>query len=174
MTDDPQAQPAPDPTPAAAAPVEAPPAPVQENPAPAPVVEPQVPVERVAAAPFVSIPVEPTPVDPTPTTPEPVSTAPQSSLAAESEIAAQRPVTVSPGVVDGTVYRPRSDDDVLSGHFCNVVTGPHAPRYGVFTNTASVGEDGYPDEVVVRTRDAIDENLIVKYSDIRPALAGGR
>lgn len=107
-------------------------------------------------------------------TPNPETPIQQTALAVESEATVARPKASPEAVAGGTVYRPRTDDDVLTNHFCNVISGPQAGRYGVYTNTASLGDDGYPDEVVVRTRDAVDENLIVKYSDIRPALAGGR
>lgn len=84
------------------------------------------------------------------------------------------PLVVPAAVVNGVVYRGRDDNDVLTGSFCNVIAGPYAGRYAVYINTATVGPDGYPVDVVVRTRDANDELLNVKYTDIRPAEAGGR
>lgn len=84
-------------------------------------------------------------------------------------------VIVGSGVAhDGAVYRARSDDDVLTNAFCKVIAGPYAGRYGVFWSTASLGADGWPSEVVVRTRDAEDENIVVSYADIRPDVAGRR
>jgi hypothetical protein len=84
--------------------------------------------------------------------------------------------TIAPSGVahDGSVYRARSDDDVLTNSFCRVIAGPYTGRYGVFWSTANLGADGWPDEVVVRTRDAEDENIVVKYADIRPDVAGRR
>lgn len=84
------------------------------------------------------------------------------------------PLVVPAAVVNGVVYRGRDDNDVLTGSFCRVVSGPYEGRYAVYINTATVGPDGYPVDVVVRTRDANDELLNVKYADIRPAEAGGR
>lgn len=84
-------------------------------------------------------------------------------------------IAVPSGVAhDGSVYRARSDDDVLTNSFCKVIAGPYAGRYGVFWSTASLGADGWPSEVVVRTRDAEDENIVVSYADIRPDIAGRR
>jgi len=75
---------------------------------------------------------------------------------------------------DGSVYRARSDNDVLTNTFCKVIAGPYTGRYGVYITTASLGADGWPAEVVVRTRDAEDENIVVAYADIRPDVAGRR
>lgn len=84
-------------------------------------------------------------------------------------------VIVGSGVAhDGAVYRARSDNDVLTNSFCKVIAGPYTGRYGVFWSTASLGADGWPSEVVVRTRDAEDENIVVNYADIRPDVAGRR
>jgi hypothetical protein len=93
-----------------------------------------------------------------PATPEPVS----------------RQVRVSGVAVDGSVYRGRGDDDAITGRFCTVVSGEHQGRYGVLQNTATLTANGWPELVVVRTRDAEDENLVVRYEDIRPAQAGRR
>lgn len=81
----------------------------------------------------------------------------------------------APGsVVAGAVMRARTDEDVLTGHFCEVVKGPHEGRYGVYQQTVSSGSDGFPESVSIRTRDANDEFIQVAYGDIRPAEAGGR
>ena len=89
--------------------------------------------------------------------------------------AASTPVLPAPpGVIDGTVYRPRTDNDVLSGSFCRVIDGEHQGRYGVFISTDTVFLDGWPATVTVRTRDAEDEYILVNYADIRPAQPGGR
>lgn len=86
------------------------------------------------------------------------------------------PVASTPrGVVNGVVYTPRTDDDVLSGCFCRVIRGEHQGRYGVLIGavTVNVG-DGWPAVVTVRTRDDRDEYIEVNYDDIRPAQPGGR
>jgi hypothetical protein len=89
---------------------------------------------------------------------------------------ARAPVPPAPSGVafDGSVYRARSDNDVLTNTFCKVIAGPYSGRYGVYITTASLGADGWPDQVVVRTRDAEDENIVVAYADIRPDVAGRR
>ncbi len=70
--------------------------------------------------------------------------------------------------------RPRTDDDVLTGHFANVVAGPEEGRYVVLGATLTRADDGYPGTVLVRTRDDRDEFLVVNYADLRPASPGGR
>jgi hypothetical protein len=85
-----------------------------------------------------------------------------------------QPAAPSGVAFDGSVYRARSDNDVLTNTFCKVIAGPYAGRYGVYITTASLGADGWPDQVVVRTRDAEDENIVVAYADIRPDVAGRR
>lgn len=59
-------------------------------------------------------------------------------------------------------------DHATPGHFVDVVSGPHEGRYGVLVENAE-GEN-----VVVRTRDASSERILVKYGDLRPAPPGGR
>jgi hypothetical protein len=68
----------------------------------------------------------------------------------------------------------RTDDDVMYGHFCDVVKGEHQGAYGVYTTTLTVDDDGYPLTVIVETRDDRTVSLQVNYADIRPARAGGR
>jgi hypothetical protein len=104
---------------------------------------------------------------PAATQPQPVDNAP----AQPAGVTDRRPLGVA---YDGRVYRKRDDNDVLSGHFCDVVDGPYAGRYGVLESTGTLGIDGYPDEVVVLTRDADAENILVSYADIRPSASGRR
>jgi|SRR5215831_11129474 len=79
------------------------------------------------------------------------------------------PVTAS-----GEVLVPRSDDDALTGHFANIVSGEFAPRYVVVGDTLARDADGFPTKVRVKTRDDRDELLEVDYADLRPAPAGQR
>lgn len=121
-----------------------------------PAVEPApAPVQEVAAVEPITGeangPTQPTKPDETPASPRPLGVA-----------------------YDGRVYRKRDDNDVLSGHFCEVVEGEHEGRYGVLESTGTLGIDGYPDEVVVATRDADSENILVPYAAIRPAESGRR
>ena len=98
----------------------------------------------------------------------------QSDAAREFAQALATPPAPSGVAFDGSVYRARSDNDVLTNTFCKVIAGPYTGRYGVYITTASLGADGWPAEVVVRTRDAEDENIVVAYADIRPDVAGRR
>lgn len=75
---------------------------------------------------------------------------------------------------EGGVHRPRTDEDVRIGQFADVVDGPHHGRYVVYIKTIDSLEDGYPKRVLVRSRDARDEDLIVPYAYLRPAPRGGR
>jgi hypothetical protein len=121
---------------------------------------------------------------PTATTPAPPVSAPvapeqppapsQPATLEESPVEPETTSPVPPAVIEGIVYRGRTDDDVLTGTFCRVIAGEHQGRYGVFTNTATITLDGWPATVTVRTRDDRDENITVNYADIRPAQAGGR
>jgi hypothetical protein len=111
-------------------------------------------------------PIDPAPPEASPPAPDP---APETPIATEET--RFKPFGVG---IDGSVYRPRSDDDVLTNHFCRVIAGEYTGRYGVLQSTATLGVDGWPDLVVVRTRDAEDENIIVPYAAIRPDEAGKR
>lgn len=71
----------------------------------------------------------------------------------------------------------RSDDDATLGSFVDVVDGEHAGRRGVFASVVShLKKDGYPERVLVHTRDARNEFLSVLYKHVRPAkdYVGGR
>jgi hypothetical protein len=130
-------------------------------------------------------PTQPLPADPTVTASEPAEPGSSTSdgtaspspgptqpiQGATQTVGTPRPLGVA---YDGRVYRKRSDDDVLSGHFCDVVAGPYEGRYGVLESTGTLETDGYPSEVVVATRDAEAENILVNYADIRPAESGRR
>lgn len=79
--------------------------------------------------------------------------------------------TVHPIRVDGR--NRRTDDDALEGSFVTIVAGEHEGRLASFEQVQSYGKDGYPTEVVVRTRDADSLLLSVPYADIRPAATNG-
>lgn len=120
----------------------------------------------------VPVPTDPgDPNAPNPAAPaEPAETLPPESPAAQPGLTA-RPAGVG---VDGAVYRGRDDNDAVTDRFCRVVSGEYTGRYGVYLSTASLGADGWPETIVVRTRDAEDENLVVNYSDCRPSVPGKR
>ncbi len=60
------------------------------------------------------------------------------------------------------------DETTTIGNFLEVVSGPHAGRYGIYLS------DGDPGQIVVRTRDDNDDNLLVNLTDTRPTRAGRR
>lgn len=69
----------------------------------------------------------------------------------------------------------RSDNDPILGSWVDVVSGPHQGRRGHYCDDIGFGQDGYPETVLVRSRDADNLLLPVAYSDIRPsAYTGGR
>lgn len=82
--------------------------------------------------------------------------------------------TVAPVQVDGR--NRRSDEDALVGHFVDVVDGDHAGRRGAFERVLKYGEDGWPTQALVRSRDEFNELLTVAYKHLRPAhpYSGGR
>ena len=72
-------------------------------------------------------------------------------------------------------YR-RSDQDAPMNSFVDVVSGTYAGRYGVLERAATynTGTDGYPNTVIVRSRDARNELLVCNYTDLRPSVPGKR
>ena len=91
----------------------------------------------------------------------------------EPEVALPEPTPVEPVQVNH--FNRRSGDDALHGSFVDVVSGEHKDRRGHYFHDVSHGEDGYPDRVLIRTRDADNLILEVGYSDIRPTpYLGGR
>lgn len=76
--------------------------------------------------------------------------------------------------VEVTDLTARSDADVRVGRFCKVVGGDHDGRYGVYERTSTYGDDGYPDEVIVATRDEDSMRIVVPYSSLVPSEAGHR
>lgn len=70
----------------------------------------------------------------------------------------------------------RSDRDALEGHFCDVVSGEHQGRFGSFDRVSQFNaETGYPERILIVTRDANNELLEVPYEDVRPSeRSGGR
>lgn len=122
------------------------------EPTPAPAAEP----EPVPAVDVVDPSPEPAPDEPA-TSAEPASSMPVGAVTAQ-----------------GDVMRRRTDDDVLTGGFATLIRGPYQGRTVVLQQTVTRGPDGYPDQVIVKTRDDRDEPLLVHYENLRPATAGGR
>ncbi len=136
-------------------------------------------------------PVEVAPEAPAPE-PAPVDTAESVQADAEPVVVGQPGSTTEGGVLptpalkivvpgvgrevdeEGNVNTPRDDDDVRVGGFATITDGEFAGRYVVYQRTVTSGADGYPDTVLVKTRDDRDEPLIVDYASLRPAPAGGR
>lgn len=85
----------------------------------------------------------------------------------------QTPATTQAVVVDNRTAR--SDDDAHLGAWVDVVSGEYAGRFGAYVATVSSDSTGYPDRIIIRTRDADNLLLEVAYSDVRPsASSGGR
>lgn len=76
-----------------------------------------------------------------------------------------------PVVVDNLTKR--TDDDTLLGGWLDIVSGEYSGRFGSYVATVTHDKDGYPDNIIVRTRDA--DNLLVEvaYSDTRPSPRNG-
>lgn len=74
-------------------------------------------------------------------------------------------------VVDN--HTARSDDDALHGGWVDVVSGEHAGRFAAYVSTVSNDSTGYPERIIVRTRDADNLLLEVNYSDVRPSVSNG-
>ena len=99
---------------------------------------------------------------------KPAAKKPAAKKPASKPSGAKRPVIV-------TQFTRRSDEDALPGSWVDVVAGEHEGRRGAYVGDESHGKDGYPARVLVRTRDAENELLVVNYSDIRPSsYTGGR
>jgi hypothetical protein len=74
-------------------------------------------------------------------------------------------------------FNARSDDDAYLGAFVDVVGGEHQGVYGHYLQTIEwdLAGDGYPTKILVRSRDANSELLVVDYADARnSARMGGR
>jgi hypothetical protein len=71
-----------------------------------------------------------------------------------------------------TVSNP--NDQPFYGHFVTVTGGEHEGAYGAyFENVVGTGDGATPLVVKVRTRDANNEVLLVKYDDLAPAESRG-
>lgn len=76
-------------------------------------------------------------------------------------------VDAGPTPVPSSINDVRADSDAVLGQFVDVVSGEHKGRYGVF-------EELTGEAAVVRTRDADNDRLSCKVSDLVPAQAGRR
>lgn len=108
------------------------------------------------------------------TTPEATAPAPEAPPAAKTPPKpAPVPVPPVPSAIED-YPAPRDDNDARVGKFARVVSGPFDGKYGVYVRALTFGADGYPDLVLLRTRDERGDMLQVSYADLRPAAAGGR
>lgn len=93
----------------------------------------------------------------------------------KAEVAEKLAEATAEGKVQVSNFTRRSGNDALFGSFVDVVGGEHEGRRGHYFEDVSHGPDGYPDLVLVRSRDEHNEVLQAKYSDIRPtSYTGGR
>lgn len=69
----------------------------------------------------------------------------------------------------------RSGDDALEGQFVRLVSGEHQGRVGAYVETTERDKDGFPSQILVRSRDEHNELLNVAYSDAKAtSYKGGR
>ena len=87
---------------------------------------------------------------------------------AEAIVAQTQPAPVARAVIVDNFTR-RNDDDAILGSFVDVVDGPYKGRYAAYLDDLTNNpETGYPQKVLLRTRDADHMLIDVNYSDIRP------
>lgn len=92
---------------------------------------------------------------------------------ADAIVAAQPTPAAAPVTMVSTAHR-RSDEDALFGSWVDVVAGEYSGRFGAFVATVSHDTvTGYPDVVVIRTRDADNLLVEVNYADVRPSDRNG-
>ncbi len=65
------------------------------------------------------------------------------------------------------------DERAEYGGWAEIVSGPHAGRYGVYTANF-LERNGRPEIIMIKTRDANEDVLRVNYRDCRPSTAGRR
>lgn len=86
-------------------------------------------------------------------------------------MAAKKQVAQPVDVIDNSTRR--NDDDAVQGSFVDVVAGEHEGRRGSFEHVVTYNDkDGYPETVLIRSRDQRSEPLVVNYKDVRPASGG--
>ena len=100
------------------------------------------------------------------------------SFGADSEAEAEPAESKTPKALPVTVnnYTRRHGDEQVLGGWVDVVGGDHAGKYGAYIqDVTNDPTDGYPETVLVRTRDADNELIEVNYADTRPSVrTGGR
>lgn len=199
MADDATQQPAPGPDPAAQpaapaepavaptsaeAPTDAPPEAVGNAPAPAPLPDPPVnPAAPAAAAPapaqspddLVSNFTKPDLQTAAAVVGADVSSSATKQDIAEAIVQATQPAPVARAVVVNNFTR-RSDEDAILGSWVEVVSGDYQGRKAAYLDDLTNDpETGYPQRVLLRTRDADHMLIDVDYADVRPAdYRGGR
>lgn len=80
--------------------------------------------------------------------------------------------SVQPVVVD--LATKRDDNDPILGSWVDVVSGEYQGRYGSYVSTVTHDPStGYPDRVMIKTRDKDDMYVELDYSDLRPSERNG-
>lgn len=87
-------------------------------------------------------------------------------MARSKKITTPNKVAKKPDPLDDT--NTQEDGQAVVGHFVKVIAGDHEGRYGVLIGDAA------GDTVIVRTRDDDSARIVVKYTDLAPALSGER
>ena len=106
-------------------------------------------------------------------------------IANQPRFPAHQPAVDQAANIEGDILPPqpikvdgrsrRSDDDALEGGPVDIVDGEHAGKYGAFVRVLQHAADGYPKQILVRTRDAENELLSIAYDHVRPSKrTGGR
>jgi hypothetical protein len=113
-----------------------------------------------------------------PEAPEATQTIETPQKAAEAAVVVPVEVAAAAVPVDPVVvnqFTRRSGDDALPGSWVDIIAGEHEGRRGAYVGDVSHGQDGYPDRVLVRTRDADNLLIEVGYGEVRPSsYTGGR
>jgi hypothetical protein len=100
---------------------------------------------------------------------------PHAEAKAEAEETEAPVVAVPTGVGNASDPRSRADEDATVGEWVDVIAGEYQGRYGYYVEPATLGPDGLPETVFVRTRDKDNLLIEVAYSDIHPSeRTGGR
>jgi hypothetical protein len=93
---------------------------------------------------------------------------------AEAPLSASLPAAPAAVPVIVNNFTRRGDGDAVLFSFVDVVSGPYAGRRGAYLEDLTYDpQTGYPATVQVRTRDADNLLVAVRYSDIRPSRRNG-
>ena len=144
------------------------PTPVPESPAP----------EAVPADAPETVPAVPAPLDPSATVQQDPAQLASDFKKDELQTAAavqgvDVPSSATKADIAQAIVENQSDEDTLLGGWLDIVSGEYAGRFGSYVATVTHDSSGYPENIIVRTRDADNLLLEVAYSDTRPSPRNG-